>query len=818
MDYANFGEFFKKATGYDPYPYQSELAGRDHIPDILNLPTGSGKTDAAVLAIYLWGRVRPQKRKVPRRLVYCLPTRVLVEQIVGKIEGWTRNLEIAERFRVIPMLGGHEPDREYRLHPENEAILVGTQDMLLSRALNRGYAMNIYLWPVEFGLLNNDCFWVVDEVQLMGNGLAATAQLEAFRKKLGTYGIHKTMWMSATANTDWLDTPDFDHCECIVASSTNGADSGSRSNKRLDARNNARKELSYLELAVEKDKYSGKDADAILSKHVDGTLTLVMVNTVKRAQSLFKAIQKTEKDALLVHSRFRRRERNKINTEIKRISGDAPGNMIVVATQAVEAGVDMSARTLITEIAPWPSMIQRFGRCNRRGEHERADIHVIRLNQNAHAPYETGDIRISEERLDARVGQSVSPGSLGGQTDDKNEYDAVLRRQDLVDLFDTVPDLSGNHTDVSGFIRSLETTKDVSVLWREWDASGPPPDHRTRSDEICNVPIYDVEKFAKSNNKVWVRDHISGEWVQKTSPLYPGQEVMIRCKDGGYSKEIGFDLSSHDSVEQVERHANDDDAGTDGNIDADAGGDANDTHDADHQSQSSDWVTLADHTFAVTEEMKKIISEVGTVQDKEEVLSLAAKYHDLGKAHSVFQQTLLKAAGKDTPKGEIWAKCPRKNRHERPNFRHEIVSAIAFRKLNLDLDRPTVDLASYLIASHHGKVRMAIRSLPKKRRNSYVNPDDDYVQGLPTRGHEILKIFLSPKHGSKVSKNKMSVEGIADTVKVDASMAKIGQAGDGSWLQASTGLLEAYGPLRLAYLEALLRAADIRASREGKAD
>ena len=38
----------------------------------------------------------------------------------------------------------------------------------LSRALNRGYGMSRYRWPMHFGLLNNDCLWVLDETQLMG--------------------------------------------------------------------------------------------------------------------------------------------------------------------------------------------------------------------------------------------------------------------------------------------------------------------------------------------------------------------------------------------------------------------------------------------------------------------------------------------------------------------------------------------------------------------------------------------------------------------------------------------------------------------------
>lgn len=61
--------------------------------------------------------------------------------------------------------------------------------MLLSRALNRGYGTSGSRWPIQFGLLNTDCLWTLDEIQLMGAGLATTAQLEAFRPMLGVHGI-----------------------------------------------------------------------------------------------------------------------------------------------------------------------------------------------------------------------------------------------------------------------------------------------------------------------------------------------------------------------------------------------------------------------------------------------------------------------------------------------------------------------------------------------------------------------------------------------------------------------------------------------------
>ena len=71
-------------------------------------------------------------------------------------------------------------------------------------------------WPLVFGLLNTDCLWVFDEIQLMGSGLATTAQLEAFRLMLENrraaikgHGC-RCLWMSATMQEDWLKTVDFD--------------------------------------------------------------------------------------------------------------------------------------------------------------------------------------------------------------------------------------------------------------------------------------------------------------------------------------------------------------------------------------------------------------------------------------------------------------------------------------------------------------------------------------------------------------------------------------------------------------------------------
>ena len=195
--------FFARATDYPPYAFQRNLASLPIASRILRVPTGAGKTAAAILP-WLY-RLVSGAPDAPRRLVYCLPMRVLVEQTRDLARNWTAR--VAPDVRVHTVIGG-DANCEWEEHPELPAIVIGTQDMLLSRALNRGYAMSRYRWPVHFGLLNNDALWVCDEVQLMGDGLATTAQLAAFRGRFATFGPAPTIWMSATLDPEMLRTVD----------------------------------------------------------------------------------------------------------------------------------------------------------------------------------------------------------------------------------------------------------------------------------------------------------------------------------------------------------------------------------------------------------------------------------------------------------------------------------------------------------------------------------------------------------------------------------------------------------------------------------
>lgn len=95
---------------------------------------------------------------------------------------------------------------------------------------------------------------------------------------------------------------------------------------------------------------------------------LVIFNTVNDAIELYKDVKKEYDNCLLLHSRFLDKDREYKNRLLQNIKHD--DSYIIISTQVVEAGVDISSDLFISELAPANSLIQRFGRFLRYDEHE----------------------------------------------------------------------------------------------------------------------------------------------------------------------------------------------------------------------------------------------------------------------------------------------------------------------------------------------------------------------------------------------------------------------------------------------------------------
>ena len=862
MDSVNF---YRVAFGEEtpPFRWQYRLAV-DEWPEVLIAPTGSGKTAGVTIG---WAAHRMRALGTPRRLVWCLPMRALVEQTARAIKGWLGNLKQAgvDKRGLLPspdqvyvLMGGVESAR-WLDYPERPAVIVGTQDMLLSRALMRGYASSRAVWPMEFALLHEDTQWVFDEVQLMGSGRATSAQLEAFRRCDAARTTRKgglrsrparSLWISATLHPKWLHTVDYSPPVPRKADSpTEGKDdrlweiSPQREDDRLWRLATAKKTLSRANAVpatartADIDAYIGKLVDSVLDAHQVDRMTLVIVNRVARAQALYAAIGKrleekgeTTPEIVLVHARFRSRDRqremDKILVNVKK-NGEISKDLIVVSTQAVEAGVDVSAAVLFTELAPWASVVQRFGRANRYAELEDgADVRWIDLLDGQEddkdtielaLPYVIEDMKTARQHL-LRL-NDVAPAVLPAPGD-VDPPRRVIRRKDLDDLFDTDPDLTGFDVDVSSYIRDAADT-DVYVFWRDLSSIGDNPP-RPRAEELCAIPISaardwlkKLRKREKGNAPVFVRDPqwrrgdtrtdvAPPGWTRLRENPWPGLTLLVDIAAGGYREAFGFTGDPADTPVPVtppdERQTAT--TGVPPTLQSDAGGEA-EGYDEDPRSEIGVPVSLSAHLGHVAEEAETLCRALNVDSEIYAAIVRAARWHDLGKAHDVFQNTMRRGLEPDgCSYDHLLAKTIGEGlRHERRYFRHELASALAF--LAHEKWSREADLVAYLVAAHHGKVRMNLRALPRETASPGENRtvarfargvwEDDELPPFDLTGGERWE-------GGGLTLSVMELGWDAVTRE--------------SWTERTRDLLARYGPFRLAWMETLVRIADWRASNK----
>jgi CRISPR-associated endonuclease/helicase Cas3 len=715
----------------------------------------------------------------------------------------------------------------------------------------------------------------MDEVQLMDVGLATSAQLQAFREEDRGKALRPchTWWMSATLQPEWLRSVDTEpHYSnwvkepCTVPGK-----------QRAGGLWSIRKTL--VTASIEPDD-EGAFARRILAEHEGvpagehGRITLVVCNTVKRACETFDALQTAGRidEIELVHSRFRPHERAEWRARfLSRSACTAGVDRIIVATQVVEAGVDVSAGCLVTELAPWPSLVQRFGRCARYGGTGRVVVVDRGRDEDAAAPYASQEMESAWEALEQLAEEGVGILALEKHEESLTPEGRgrlfpyapahLLLRREFDELFDTTPDLTGADLDISRFIRSGDE-RDLQVFWidvpkDEW----PPAKRRPQRAELCAVPFLQARDWlcggeTKTNRKpklrsgmrAWVWDWIDGEWVVAArATLLPGRVVCVAAACGGYDTARGFAPESKEKVPPVPLPGLPHEAQLLAEADAE--------QDGEDLSCLAEWKTIGCHTAEVAKEAGEIANQLGLAKSIQDALETAAIWHDWGKAHPAFQgcirdfDRVKRLTREDLAKApdKAW---PRRHRYQyldgsetRPAFRHELASTLGLfailqayapqhpallgpwlevlAKLGkspvpgpsqpapaglverlLNCSAEAFDLAAYLVASHHGKVRVGLHAAPKDQ--DYRDRDG---RGLPIRG---------VREGDRLpSVSLLPGEPALPEVTLTLSPAALGlsERTGISWRERCLGLTRRFGPTGLAFLESILRAADVRASR-----
>ncbi len=355
----DYRSFFQGLTGLVPFDYQLRVAevlcsGRNIV---FRAPTGAGKT-WAVVAPFLW---KWQCNAVHDRCIYALPLRSLAASIhenvrsACKLKWWggtvsghggDREGEESRKPRITIQTGENQNDRYF----EGDLVCT-TIDQVLSSYLMIPVSLPQRLGNINAGALLGaylvfDEFHLLEPSRALGTLLEMAERLSIFSQFIfmtATMSGKTLRWMAKNLGAEMISLKKED-----VAS--------------LPSHREKRRTFRWVSKPLM--------AEAVWDAH-KGHRTIAILNTVARAQALYSELKEmargSETVLILLHSRFFNQDRAAKEAVLLRYFGKeaVSSDVILIATQVIEAGMDISADILHTELAPMNSLIQRAGRCAR---------------------------------------------------------------------------------------------------------------------------------------------------------------------------------------------------------------------------------------------------------------------------------------------------------------------------------------------------------------------------------------------------------------------------------------------------------------------
>ncbi len=324
------------------YPYQDKALQNMH-NIFITLPTGSGKTECALY----WARAN---YNYPYRVFYILPTITTINAMFKRLR------------KISKYVGEYHSNVDLFLEDDNtlddELIMykyyfmplnVTTPDQLLLSLMNyKKFTLKSYsLYRASI---------IIDEIHVYD---AETFSLIKFMLKyLNDYYKAKFCIMSATFPKKLKEELLFLNAKELL------------NNEEIEDyyKSRRRTRLVYYDRTV------NDSIDEILNS-AKKRKTLIVVNTVKRAQDLYNTIKDKVDDIELLHSRYIFKDRCK---KEERLTNENKPSLLI-ATQLVEVSLDISYDIMFTEACYIDSLIQRCGRVNRYNEHkEQMIVNVLK--------------------------------------------------------------------------------------------------------------------------------------------------------------------------------------------------------------------------------------------------------------------------------------------------------------------------------------------------------------------------------------------------------------------------------------------------------
>lgn len=370
-------------------------------PNLIDLPTGAAKTDVTViwiLALAWYGLERDSRRPVPRRLVWVVNRRVLVQQVFrlarqldarlsadnSELSELRKGLESLsgdqpDIFRVVQLRGQLVDDREWSVAPSVPQLIIGTVDQIGSRLLFQGYGLGKWSRPLQAALLAVDAWICVDEAHLVPEFLLTLRQVRQFVERidrdipgaLSNVFEHLPFWTTELSATPSLPPPGIES----IFRLTSDDEADPRLGDRLLASQTRQVKIRWITGDEKPDQVIGAEAAALGGGNHN---VAVFVREPSLAHKIAKHLQKQFKDRVLtITGRLRGYERDRIARhsvfkcfrppEENEEGAEVKESVFLVGTAAAEVGLDADASAVLCDFASLPTLLQRLGRLDRRG-------------------------------------------------------------------------------------------------------------------------------------------------------------------------------------------------------------------------------------------------------------------------------------------------------------------------------------------------------------------------------------------------------------------------------------------------------------------
>jgi CRISPR-associated endonuclease/helicase Cas3 len=383
----------------------ARLARERKWPELIDLPTGSGKTSLLDIALFLQAldaERDPAERWMPRRIVLVVDRRVVVDQADDRGRKIAERLvtasaandvlaRVATRLRHLSGAGEDEPpittgvlrggivrDESWAERPDRPALISSTVDQVGSRLLLRGYGISASMRPVHAGLLAHDCLLLLDEVHLARPFAETLSAVGSHRRRAARASVAQTgRWHVVELSATPTRATGMRFPQGRLEPGTHPV-----LRRRLLASKPALLTSVVLPSRAAAADRAFVDACAKAARDVldgsDVTALGVIVNRVSSARDIAKQLVEDlagdgTTDVVLLTGRMRPVERDQIlddyrdRLEMGRERAVDARRLVVVATQSIEAGADFDLDAIVTECASLDALRQRFGRVDRDG-------------------------------------------------------------------------------------------------------------------------------------------------------------------------------------------------------------------------------------------------------------------------------------------------------------------------------------------------------------------------------------------------------------------------------------------------------------------